>query len=41
LAGYIQDETGAGYILEQNEWEKLTAQSTDNPDQIALEDAIK
>lgn len=41
-AAYIQDGKGHHYTLEQSELtEQLTAQSTDNPDQIDLEDAIR
>jgi len=40
-AAYIQDGKGHHYTLEQAELtEQLMAQSTDNPDQIDLEDAI-
>jgi len=41
-AAYIQDGKGNHYTLEQTELTaKLTAQSTSNPDQIDLEDAIR
>lgn len=40
-AAYIQNSDGSGYTLEQDELlERLNAQTTDNPDQINLEDAI-
>jgi hypothetical protein len=41
-AAYIQDGKGHHYTLEQAELTaQLIAQSTDNPDQIDLEDAIR
>ncbi len=41
-AAYVQDGKGGHYTLEQDELtEHLLAQSTDNPDQIDLEDAIR
>ena len=40
-AAYIQNEDGSHYVMEQEELiKKLSEQSTDNPDQINLEDAI-
>ncbi|MEN8107047.1 MAG: hypothetical protein ABFS22_03475 [Pseudomonadota bacterium] len=40
-AAFIQDGTGNHYTLEQAELTaRLNEQSTDNPDQIDLEDAI-
>ena len=40
-AAYIQEANGTGYTLEQDElMEELAVQSTDNPDQINLEDVI-
>jgi hypothetical protein len=41
-AAYIQDRDGTYYTLEQDELaEQLKAQTTDNPDQIDLEQAIR
>lgn len=41
-AAYIQDETGAGYTLEQEElYERLMQQSIDNPHKIDLAAAIE
>jgi hypothetical protein len=40
-AAFVQNQDGSNYILEQNEFlEHLTRQSSENPDQIDMEEAI-